>query len=313
MPQVPPAQPSVQTTAPTLAAGAAAAVCIVSSTAREGKEVGVGWATPLMSPPAVSMPGVLQMAFAGAAANAAGGGLAHRVVLISPAKKLPIPKRAAMAGRPLCHASASGDVAASKAAGGWPGAIPLAPDKSLVEARAAAADRLLVGAAASPDYDASQAARGRSACAVVPNPPSTSDETLIAVRPVAVVAGDCPICAFPCQKIGNKFDCCTGGMLGATVGPSPAGPTSLPMEPVSVASPSSGKSLPSAGKPRAVVDAGGASLPSTERSRAVVDTVVALLPLAARPRTVDDASSLSLSLSDSTRGDNIVCTVLSST
>ena len=60
-----------------------------------------------------------------------------------------------MVGRLLCRASASKDVAAGKAAEGWPGAIPLAPAKALVEARATAADRLLVGVAASPDSDAS--------------------------------------------------------------------------------------------------------------------------------------------------------------
>ena len=39
-----------------------------------------------------------------------------------------------MVGRPLCRASASGDVAAGKAAEGWPGAVPLAPAEALVEA-----------------------------------------------------------------------------------------------------------------------------------------------------------------------------------
>ena len=202
-PQVPPAQPSVQTAAPTLAAGAAAAVCVVLSTARKGKDVGARWATPSTSLPAVSMPKASQMAIAGGAASAAGGELARRVVLILPAKA-PVPKRVAIAGRPLCPASASGDVAAGRAAGVWPGAIPLAPAEALVEARATAADRLLVGAAASPDSDASQAAGGRSARAVVPNPPSTLAETLVSFRPVAVVAGDCPICAFPRQKNWKK-------------------------------------------------------------------------------------------------------------
>jgi len=166
-----------------------------------------------------------------------------------------------------------------------------------------------MGAVASPDSDASQAAGGWTACAVVPNPPSTSDETLIAVCLVAVVAADFPIRAFHRRKI----DCHTGGILKAAVAPSPMGPTSLPMEPASMASPSSGKSLPLAGKPRAVVDAGGASLPSTERSRAVVEAVVASLPSAARPRAVGDASSSPLSSSDLTKDDNIIHTMLTST
>ena len=86
--------------------------------------------------------------------------------------------------------------------------------------------------------------------------------------------------------------------------PTLAGPTLLPLEPVSVASPYSNKLLPLAGKPRAVVDAGGASLSSTGWSRAVVDAGGALLPLAVRPRAVDDVSSLSSSSLVSTRGDN---------
>ena len=188
---MPPAQPSVQTAAPTLVAGAAAAVCIVLSTAREGKDVRARWATPSTSPPAVSMPKASQTAFAGGAANAAGGGLSRGVVLILPAKA-PVPKRAAMAGRPLCCALSSGDVAAGRAAGVWPSAVPLAPAEALVEALA------------SPDSDASRAAGGRSARAVVPNPPSTLAETLVSFRPVAVVAGDCPICAFPRQKNWKK-------------------------------------------------------------------------------------------------------------
>ena len=146
-----------------------------------------------------------------------------------------------------------------------------AQPRSLVEAQAAAANRLLVGAAMSPDSDASQAAWGQSACRVIPNPPSTLAETLVSFCPVAVVAGDSPNHAFPCRKIGNRVDCRTGGMLGVAVAQLPAGPTSLPMEPVTVASPPSEKLLPSAGKPRAVVDAGGVSLLSTKRSRAVVD------------------------------------------
>ena len=129
------------------------------------------------------MPKASQTAFAGGAASAAGGGLARGVVLISPAKA-PNPKRAAMAGRPLCRASASGDVVAGRAAGVWPSTIPLAPAEALVEDRSA--DRLLVGAAASPDSDAFRAAGGRSARAVVPNPPSTLAETLVSFRPVAV-------------------------------------------------------------------------------------------------------------------------------
>jgi len=154
-----------------------------------------------------------------------------------------------VAGRPPCHATASGDVVAGRVAGVWPGAIPLAPAEALVEARATAADRLLVVAAASPESDALRAAGGRSASAVIPNPPSTSVETLVSLRTVAVVAGDCLILAFPRRKIGKNVDCCTGGMQGASVAPTPVGPTSLPLEPASVASPSSDKSLPSAGKP----------------------------------------------------------------
>ncbi len=168
-------------------------------------------------------------------------------------------------------------------------------------------------AAVSPDSDAFQAAGGRSTSAVIPNPPSTSVETLVSFRPVAVVAGDCLIHAFPRRKIGKRVDCCTGGMRGASVAPPPAGPTLLPSEPAPVPSPSSDKSLPSAGKPRAVVYAGEASLPSTGWSRAVVDAGVASLPSAARPRAVDDASSSSSSSSVSTRGDNIDRAVLSST
>ena len=88
---------------------------------------------------------------------------------ISPAKA-PAFKQAAMAGRPLCRASASGDVVAGREAGVWPSAIPLVPTEVFIEARAHAADRLLVGAAASPDSDAFRAAGGRSARAVVPIP-----------------------------------------------------------------------------------------------------------------------------------------------
>jgi len=97
------------------------------------------WATPSMSPPAISMPKASLTAIAGGAASAAGGELARGFVLISPAKA-PVPKRAAMVGRPLCRASASGGIAAGKAVVGWPGTVPLAPAKALVEARAAAAD-----------------------------------------------------------------------------------------------------------------------------------------------------------------------------
>jgi hypothetical protein len=151
LPQVPPAQPSVQAAPPTLATGAAAAVCVVLLTAREGKDVGTRWATPSTSPPVNTMPKASQTALAGGAASAAGGGLARGVVLISPAKA-PNPKRAAMAGRPLCRASASGEIVAGRAAGVWPSTIPLAPAEALVEDLSA--DRLLVGAAASPDSDA---------------------------------------------------------------------------------------------------------------------------------------------------------------
>ena len=165
----------------------------------------------------------------------------------------------------------------------------------------------------SPDSDAFRAAGGRSARAVVPIPPPTPAETLVLFRTVAVVAGDCPIRAIPCRKIGKRVDCRIGGMLGVAVAPSPAEPALLPSEQASVTSPSSDESLSSAGKPRAVVDAGGASLPSTEWSRVVVDAVVASLPLAARPRAVDDASSSSSSSLVSTRGDNTVRTVLPST
>jgi hypothetical protein len=166
-----------------------------------------------------------------------------------------------MDGRPLCRASASGDVVAGGAAGVWPSAIPLAPAEALVDARATAADRLLVDAAASPDSDAFRAAWGQSARAVVPVPPPTPAETLVSFRTVAVVAGDCPIRAIPRRKIGKRVDCRTGGMLWVAVAPSPAGPTSLPSEPASVTSPSSDKSLSLAGKPRAVVDAGGGVTP----------------------------------------------------
>ena len=218
-----------------------------------------------------------------------------------------------MTGRPLCRAAASGAIVAGRAAGGWPSTVPLAPTEVLVEARATAVDRLLVCAAASPDSDAFRAAGGRSARAGVPIPPPAPAETLVSFRTVAVVAGDCPIRAIPRRKIGKRVDCRIGGMLGVAVAPSPAGPASLPSEQASVTSPSSDESLSSAGKPRAVVDAGGASLPSTEWSRAVVDAVIASLPLAARPRAVDDASSSSSSSSVSTRGDNTVRTVLPST
>ncbi len=169
------------------------------------------------------------------------------------------------------------------------------------------------GAAASPDSNAFRATRGRSARVVVPIPPPTPAETLVLFCTVAVVAGDCPIRANPCRKIGKRVNCRIGGMLGVAMAPSPAGPTSLSSEPASVTSPSSDKLLPSAGKPRAVVDAGGASFPSTKWSRAVVDAVVASLPSAVRPRAVDDASSSSSSSSVSTRGDNTVRTVPSST
>ena len=119
-----------------------------------------------------------------------------------------------MAGRPLCRASASGDVVAGRAAGGWPSAVPLASAEVLVEARATAADRLLVGAAASPDSDAFRAAGGRSARAGVPIPLSTPAETLVSFCTVAVVAGDCPIRSIPRRKIGKRVDCRIGGMLG---------------------------------------------------------------------------------------------------
>jgi len=210
-PQVPPAQPSVQVAAPTLATRVAATICAVTSTVREGEDMGARWATPSTSLPAVSMPKASQTAFAGGAAMSAGGGLTRGVILISPSKA-PIPRRAAMAGRPLCRATASRDVVAGRAAGVWPSAIPLAPAEGLVEARATAADRLLVVAVASPDSDAFQAAGGRSASAVVPNPPSASFEKLVSFRPVAVIAGDCLILACPRRKIGKKVDCCTGGM-----------------------------------------------------------------------------------------------------
>jgi len=72
----------------------------------------------LVVPPAVLMPKASRTVIAGGAASAAGGGLARGVVLILPAKA-PVPKRADIVGRPLCRASASGDVAAGKAAGGW--------------------------------------------------------------------------------------------------------------------------------------------------------------------------------------------------
>ena len=129
-------------------------------------------------------------------------GKPRAVVLISPAKA-PVSKRATMAGRPLCCASASGDVVAGRAAGGWHSSVPLVPTEVLIEARATAADRLLVGAAASPDSDAFRAAGGRSARAVVPIPPPTPAETLVSFRTVAVVAGNCPIHANPRRKIGK--------------------------------------------------------------------------------------------------------------
>ena len=106
------------------------------------------------------MPKALQTAIAGGAASAEGGGLARGVVLIAPAKS-PIPRRAAMASRPLCCASKSQDVAAGRAAGGRLGAVPLALAKALVEAQATVANRLLAAVAVSPsDAVATAAAWG---------------------------------------------------------------------------------------------------------------------------------------------------------
>jgi len=96
-----------------------------------GKAAG-GWPGAVPLAPAEALVEA-RAAAAGGAASAAGGGLARGVILILPAKS-PVPKQAAMAGRPLCHASASRDVAAGKAAGGWPCAFPLAPAEALVEA-----------------------------------------------------------------------------------------------------------------------------------------------------------------------------------
>jgi hypothetical protein len=80
----------VQTAAPTLVTGAAAAVCVVLSTVREGKDVGARWATPSTPLPAVSMPEASQKAIAGGAASAAGGGLARGVVLVTPASPVAV-------------------------------------------------------------------------------------------------------------------------------------------------------------------------------------------------------------------------------
>ena len=144
------------------------------------------------------MPKASQTTVAGGAASAAGGGLTRGVVLISPSK-VPVPKQVAMAGRLLCRASATGDVVAGRTAGVWPSTVPLAPAEALVEARATAADRLLVGAVASPASNAFRTAGGQSTRAVIPNPPSTLAEMLVSFRPVAVVANDCLIRAFPRQ------------------------------------------------------------------------------------------------------------------
>ena len=73
------------------------------------------------------------MTVAGGAASAAGGGLTCGVDLILPSK-VPVPKQVAMAGKLLCHASATGDVVAGRAAGVWPSTVPLALAEALVEA-----------------------------------------------------------------------------------------------------------------------------------------------------------------------------------
>jgi hypothetical protein len=91
-------------------------------------------------------------------------------------------------------------------------------------------------------------------------------------------------------------------MLESLMAPLPTGASTFPTEPASTVSPSSDKLLPSASKPRAVVDAGGALLPFTKRSTAMVDVVVASLPLVMRPRAVVDSPSLSSSSSVSTKG-----------
>jgi hypothetical protein len=260
----------------------AADICTVSSTACKGKDGGARWANPSTSLPAVSMPEALQTAIAGGAASAAGGGLAHGVVLIEPTS-LPVPKRAAMAGSPLCRASVSKDVAAGRAAEGWLGAIPLAPAKALVEARA------------QPRRLLKHERLRLTGCSLVQQRPLTPMHPALPGDGPPVEPS--PIPHHPRQRRSSRFvpwqslpvtaqfahflveklemvDCCTGGMLGASMASTPAGPTSLPTEPASVASPSSSnKSLPSAGMPRAVVDCEGASLLSTERSKAMVDAV----------------------------------------
>jgi hypothetical protein len=73
-----PRQPSVQTAVPAKAAKAAATIiCAVSATVRKGKDMRARWAAPSMVPPVVAMPKAPQLAIAGSAARAAGGGLAH--------------------------------------------------------------------------------------------------------------------------------------------------------------------------------------------------------------------------------------------
>ena len=73
-----PRQPSAQTAVPAKAAKAAATICAVSATVREGEDMRARWAAPSTVPPLVAMPKAPRLAIAGSAARAAGGGLARR-------------------------------------------------------------------------------------------------------------------------------------------------------------------------------------------------------------------------------------------
>ena len=56
----------------------------------------------------------------------------------------------------------------------------------------------------------------------------------------SAIANDCPIHTFPCQNSEKRDDCCTGDVLEVSAESAPAVSASLPSEPASVASPSSG-------------------------------------------------------------------------
>jgi hypothetical protein len=183
------------------------------------------------------------------------------------------------------------------------------PTSSSIEAhvskRPAAINRLLAAAAVPPPYaDDAEAARGWLTRQTALDPSSTLSETFVMFRLREVIANDPPILAFLWQKIGNKADCCIGGMLESPPALLLRGLSSSPVAPAAQESPSLSASLSLTGKLRAVVDAGGALLPLTGRSRAVVNAVVALLPAAVESQAVEDASPSSTLPTDSLMSGN---------